>query len=422
MVSGFRPVETGRKPGRQAAEETERATLWSCGPEKGQAMLAITANWGLTDGSLGGSGPGAVQGWIDRIHAAVIRGSIDPGGRYQPADQVVLVLAGDTFDLLSSAAWASQVRPWHRGRRSHALRLAVLHEAIRRLRRPLGRLARWAGRGLAVPAADARGRPVDTLRRRAEMRVVILAGDRDQFLPDLAHAAANWGIQIGLGWSDGRHEVCHGHAFDPAGFSSAAACLPDAAQPTLAESIAVDLLVPFGVSLRGMPAVWRRLGPGFPRLLATGLSRLPSGIAATLAGLPEPLAAAVASAWARSIDRWLTAAHREPPAFDGGFDATADLAGWLAGAASVGRPPAPLPWLSITPPPPVAGRIQICGHLAPSEASAGVIGLDGAEPKLLLRPRPAAAVTLTQLGLEPQREAIVCVGRGGSGRGIVDAA
>jgi hypothetical protein len=391
-------------------------------------MLAVTANWGLTDGSLGGPRAAAVEGWLDRIEAAIVRGSFDAAGRYRPVDEVVLVIAGDTFDPLFTVAWAGRLRPWHGGRRGRDARLAVAREALRLARRPLGRLARWARHGLIVPAADGRGRPVDTLRHRAEMRVVMLAGDRDRFLTDLAGEAAAWGIQIGLGWSDGRHDVSHGHEFDPAWFSAPTGCAADgwASLPTLAESVVVDLLVPFAIAVRDVGPAWRCLGPGLAQLAAVALDRLPSGIAAVLAALPGSLGAPVATMWARAVEQWLQAARREPPAHDADFDLAAELADRFASVTDQGdqatRPLAAWPWLTTSPPPQQPDRISILGHIAASDPTTGMVGLGTREPSLFLRSRPTAPIVVAPLGPEPQREAIVRVGNCGPGCGVVDAA
>ena len=63
-------------------------------------MLGITANWGLSDGSLGGNPPAVAERWLDGLRLATIRAGFRRDGRYRPVEHVTLVFAGDTLDLL----------------------------------------------------------------------------------------------------------------------------------------------------------------------------------------------------------------------------------------------------------------------------------------------------------------------------------
>lgn len=389
-------------------------------------MLVVSANWGLTDGSLGGQGPAAASAWLDCIRAAVVRAGWGPTGRYRPVERLTIVLAGDTFDLLFSERWSGSVRPWHGGREAREARLAVAARAVAAARRPIATLHRWVRQGLVVPAADRRGRPVETMRARVEVDVVALAGDREG---DLASTAGDpiWrGIHLGSAWCDGRHAIRHGHEFDPMRYVEGRVALRQDARPTLAESVVVDLLVPFSVTVRSMPEHRELARPTLTALAAADLGDVVPLVAQLLAGSAASGREALTTAWRRAVDGWDAAVRREPPAHEAGFDAPSELGAWFAtagGPGTTGPAPAAIRWLAAAPPAAVQGRISIFGHLSAAVIASGpVLGLGGKAPLLLVEPRPQGPLEIVDLGTRPRESAIVRVGAPATGRDNIDAA
>jgi hypothetical protein len=392
-------------------------------------MLGITANWGLTDGSLGGTPPAQACRWLDAVRLAAIRAGRCRDGRYRAIEQVRLVFAGDTLNLLLSDRWAGNDRPWHGGCRGRTARLEVVAATLREARIPLGTLRRWTRDGLGVPVANGHGCPTGQCLSRAAVEVVVLLGDHDAGLGELSTLGARLGIQIGGVWSDGVHEVRHGHELDPV-WSPASGWgeLPGAEiQPTLGESLVVDLLVPFAVGLRERPAVWRIARPFVGRLSAAGPDAFPALISPLLLGLPPAERSTIADGWRTAVDRWFTATLRDPPASDVEFDLPAALAPWLASAVGRRLPGDGLPpvirQLEMARPQSSPGFSVVLGHLAgPSVDCGSVVGLGDEPPRLLVQPRIGAAVECTWLGSPPPNSGIVSVGTASAGGRLVDAA
>lgn len=387
-------------------------------------MLVVTANWGMTDGSLGGRGPASASAWLQSVRAAVVRAGCGPAGHYHPVDGLTLVLAGDTFDLLLSERWAGRVRPWHGGRQAREARLAVAARAVAAARRPIATLCRWVRHGLPVPAADARGRPVETIRSRVEVDVIALVGDRDG---DLASAAGGptWrDFRIGSAWCDGRHTIRHGQEFDPMRFAQGGHADRLDARPTLAESVVVDLIVPFALAVRSMPGGWGRARPRMATLAAADLLDVVPLVAKLIAGSAGNDRRAMATAWRRAVDGWVAAVRREPPRHEAGFDLPIELAAWLATAAGpTGPVPAAVRWLAAAAPPAVPGQVSIFGHLpAAATATGPVLGLGGGPPMLLVRPRSVGPLEIVDLGTRAREPAIVRVGAPAAGCNSIDAA
>ncbi len=389
-------------------------------------MLVVTANWGLTDGSLGGHGPASANAWLERIRAAVVRAGWGPAGRYRPVERLTLVLAGDTFDVLFSERWAGRVKPWHGGRHGREARLGVAARAVAAARRPIATLRRWIRQGLAVPAADRRGRPVETIRARVEVDVVALAGDRDGDLASWAGGSIWRGFHLGSAWCDDRHAISHGHEFDPIRFTEGGNALRQDAGPTLAESVVVDLIVPFAVTVRSMPGEWELAKPMMTALAAADLGGVVPLIAKLIGGSAASGRSALATGWRRAVDGWVAAVRREPPQHEAGFDAPIEIAAWFATAGGpdpIGLVPASIRWLAAAAPSAVPGQISIFGHLpAGPNATGPVLGLGGGTPMLLAEPRSHGPLEIVDLGTRPRESAIVRVGAPEAGRGSIDAA
>ena len=392
-------------------------------------MLGITANWGVSDGSLGGTPAALAERWLDALRRAVIRAGRRRDGRYEPVEQVTLVFAGDTLDLLLTDRWSGRERPWHAGRRGRMARLEVLSAALRVARRPIARLRYWARYGMVVPAADARGRPTRRIFSRVAVEPVLLLGDRDTDLGTLSAGGARLGFRIGGVWSDANHEIRHGHEVDPLRCrAEVGGRLPaESGQPTLAQSLAVDLVVPFAVGLRDNPAAWRSLKPMLGQLVSGGPGEMKETIARLLARLAASAREAVADHWRRSVDRWFTAARSDTPAHELEFDAPAVLAAWLESAGDRSRAAPHLPLaigrLEVAPPSGCSGRTMVLGHVAgPFADGRGILGLGGEFPRLMTRPRPDAAPEVAWLGPPAQDSRIVRVGNTVAGGCFVDAA
>lgn len=270
-------------------------------------MLVATANWAIPDGTVAALPRAALYARLfDDIHSAAVRAGMRHGGRYRPIERLVVVLAGDTFDGLVSARWVDDVRPWERGRRATARHEEVLAVAARNARRPLAALARLARRGVVVPSADRRGRPVVTERVVVPVHLVVLAGDRDAALEGLCGQAWSQrrGIGIGSLWDGDGWCVVHGSACDPLAAGEG--------RPNLLQSIAIDLLARFGATLAARPG-WAGFGRKIVRTLADGqLLDMPLRLGAALLAIAGHgvEAAGISAAWLRSVERWDREARR----------------------------------------------------------------------------------------------------------------
>jgi hypothetical protein len=385
-------------------------------------MLAVTSNWLLSDGSLVPARAATATGWLAVLRRAVLRTGFGRDGRYRPVDSLCLVLAGDTFELLVSDVWAGQARPWHAGHRANAARARPLAAAARAARPAVQRLVRWRRRGLPVPVADAHGRPSLHRLRRIPLDIFMLAGDRDAWLVEAAREADRLGIAVGEEWSAGGIGIRHGHDLDPLCHAAVAAGLPR--PPTLAESIAVDLVVPFAVAVREDPVAWPALRGALAALAAASPAAMPAVIAGVARTWPAGSRSArrVLATWGRGVASWWATARRELPTSGTEYDVVDALAGWLERATTgeAGQAPAAVAALEMLEPrPPVAGRI-VLGHVP---SMAGVTGLGTAGgPHLAVVQRPGNPDWLESLGSAVVGSNVVAIGVAPAGQAIVDAA
>ena len=178
-------------------------------------MLVVTSNWALGDGTLVPAAA-AWHGMLSAaIHRAVLRAGVRGDGSYRPIDRLDLVLAGDTFDWLSSSEWQSELKPWHGTAAAREAAARVARRSIQSARRLLGPVIHWARQGLPVPAAT-RGRP-GRMQVNIPVRVTLLAGDRDAAVDDyVGRRHDRQPVTVGSRWDDGRVTVRHGHDLDPA--------------------------------------------------------------------------------------------------------------------------------------------------------------------------------------------------------------
>lgn len=337
-------------------------------------MIVATANWLISDGSV--SRPpleAAVSAYLESIGRAAVRAGLRGDGRYQPVDEIALVLAGDTFDRLSSRRWLGRVKPWH-GWVARQVAEEVDAAILRNGRRILQMLAKRVLHGVGVPSADRRGRPDFVRLIRVPVRLIVLEGDRDTSLSALSVATTGvWprviesarldqgrialGIHFGADatTADGesvRIDVAHGHELDPccqstsdhAGDAREVECR--ARQPTLAESIQVDLISRFVWSLatHESPRI-RHVEQSLRRhaarmLVAASPLELPDRLEACLAGAVEDprdsadgrlemdaiTAGMVRDEWCHSVDRWRLSARIDEPVGPPGVDIVSALA------------------------------------------------------------------------------------------------
>lgn len=287
-------------------------------------MLVVTANWAIPDGSVA-SPPraAAFTRLLAEMRRAAMRAGVRHDGRYRPIERLAVVLAGDTLDGHVSGLWTGEVRPWHRSRRAAMRREAVLHAAARIGRRPIAALRRLACRGIAVPPADGRGRPMLQAGIVVPVHLVVLVGDRDAALDKIGVQASSTrgAVRFGSIWNGEGVAVAHGSACDPLTAGDD--------RPTLHESLAVDLLARFGSLLAeraGAAVVMRNV----IRVLADGHPlEMPARLGGVLRRLDERglETAWIAASWRRCVDGWERLA-RHAGCGDGHGELAA-IAGWM---------------------------------------------------------------------------------------------
>mgnify|MGYP001553930627 FL=1 len=377
-------------------------------------MLVVTSNWAFTDGSLGPPLCRTAGDWLPAVRRAIIRGGRGRDGRYRPVTTATLVLAGDTCDWLTSRVWSGRDRPWHGGRRAQQARLRVAAETFRVARPLAATILRWLRRGVPVPAADRRGRPSFGHQVRIPLRVVILAGDRDGWWAELPAAAGCEGLDVGESWSDGRHDVRHGHDLDPIAHRPCGELAGRPRQPTLRESLAVDLIVPFALDLHAVGGAWPRLRPRLPELAAAELPAVPGIVQRLVETVAREqgtaTAQAVADGWQRQVAAWHRIARREPPASEAEFDPVDAVAAWLAARGVGGRPPEVCERLATFPPEAHPGGAMVLGHPAADR------------PPALDCRLPDGRGWRETLGPEPSPSPVITVGRSIRSESIIDAA
>lgn len=280
------------------------------------AMIVITANWAIGDGSFGMGTAIDARPWLQSVHLAAHRGGFGRDGRYRPVHAVDVVFAGDTFDGLTSAVWTTAARPWHAGAMTTGRRQRVLEACVRRARGLLAGLARWVRRGLPVPAADRNGRPRVGELVKVPVRVVFLAGDRDAWLEDAATVAGRFGYGTGTVWGDDTVEVRHGAELDPLSGGAVPPGRPADRCPTLGESITVDLVARFGAVLLEHGHARRGVARLIASLGAVGPLDMPAALVHwMMTGRPQTVAVrpGIIDLWRYAVDAWHRVAHVDRP-------------------------------------------------------------------------------------------------------------
>lgn len=332
-------------------------------------MIVVASNWGIGDGTLVPPAAASLGFLAPTIHRAAIRAGVGTDGRHRPIDRLDIVLAGDTFDWLISAEWLGDAKPWHDSARSRERLAAVVRRSIRLGRAILGPLLGWVRRGLPLPsgmAAAGRGRSV-----RVPVRVTLLSGDRDAAVERMLGGRATF--TVGRRWDDGRVSIRHGHERDPACRESrGGGALAGDRPPTLAESVAVDLVARFAALVAVRKA---RVGGALRRIADAGVVGIPEAVGGwldALAGGPD--VGAVRDDWERSVEAWWRGARRCVPSCEAEFDVVDALARWLASAVrpDAERCPVAAGLGALVAAPAAGGPGSVEGHLRGSGPHAAV--------------------------------------------------
>ncbi|MFM7205092.1 MAG: hypothetical protein ACKO4T_00265 [Planctomycetaceae bacterium] len=352
-------------------------------------MLVVTANWAVGDGTLVPSGVRRHVAIPAAIHGAVHRAGVRSDGTYRPVDHVDVVLAGDTFDWLVSAEWLGRAKPWH-GREARDEWTRVVRHSVLAARRLLAPLVRWVRHGLEVPSA-VRGRPGRT-SVVVPVRLTLLAGDRDAALErHLDRGPRGWSPTVGTRWDDGRVAIRHGHDLDPACRHALGGPADTGRRPTLAESIAVDLVGRFAALAPQADPAWRGLAR---RLAVVGPADLPTAVGAwvesTRSRGDDTGVVDVLNGWRRCVEAWWHEARRAVPACEVEFDAVDAVAKALETAAR-GDSASDAGVASLRPPVPRGSPGTVLGHPRGPESASGVICLGGDAAAAPLGPAPVVA-------------------------------
>jgi hypothetical protein len=335
-------------------------------------MIVVTSNWALGDGTL----VPAAAAWHGTlpaaIHRAAIRAGIRSDGSYRPIERLDLVMAGDTFDWLLSAEWQSDVKPWHDTVAARQAAARVARRSIGAARRLLGPVIHWARQGLPVPAA-AGARP-GRAQIRIPARVTLLAGDRDAAIEQYVGGRRDrQPLTVGSRWDDGRLSIRHGHDLDPACRMGGDRRGSRNRPPTLAESVAVDLVGRFATAATPASGIGRLVrslaaaGPvGIPAVLSAHIGIASGGTGGDISGIGD--------AWRRCVDAWWHEARRLVPTCEVEFDAVDAIAGWFAGGFTEwNRVPKGI--ARLRPQPPRGSPGLVLGHVSSAVGDSAVVCL-----------------------------------------------
>lgn len=337
-------------------------------------MIIVASNWAIGDGTLVAAAPPPLATAATAMHRAAIRAGVREDGRYRPIDRLDIVLAGDTFDWLTSAEWLGDAKPWQASTRSAEILATIARRSMRQGRAVLGPLVRWARRGLPVPVTM-RDREGPRWTATVPVRVTLLGGDRDSGVEEIVRGRGPF--TVGRWWDDGRVSVRHGHESDPACRIASRTGVGIATRPpTLAESVGVELVARFAAMLADAPVRSR-----FPirRVAEAGVTGIPAAIAAwrTVAGAGRTEADGIAESWRRCVDSWWRQARRCVPSCEVEFDVIDALAAWLSAAVREGAEACPLAagFAALVPAAARGGTGSVFGHLRGTDAHGAAVGL-----------------------------------------------
>lgn len=299
-------------------------------------MLLVTSNWCVPDGSLlSGPTPGLVAAFREEVRRASLRAGVRADGQYEPVPGIAIVFAGDTFDWLTSSEWTGDVRPWEATRRAADARDRVAARSLRPAARLLATLSTWARRGLGVPDATRRGRPLAGSSVAVPVRISVLRGDRDRWIDRLGGGFGTAAMSVGHAWSDGSVTVRHGEEIE----------FPwqgDGREPTLGESLAVEVIARFGGSIADDARLRPRMAAMLRGIVMGRLGDAPTRLACWLgqrqrAGVFSASdRSAVVDAWNRAVCVWHRVARRLHLGRSGGIDMLDPVAEAMSLATDVG--------------------------------------------------------------------------------------
>jgi hypothetical protein len=305
-------------------------------------MLCITANWAIPDGTIAAPPP---RVRFERFWTGLRRSALQAGfrhdGRYRPIERIELVLAGDTFDFLLTSHWLGEARPWRRASRVQAVRQRVMEAAWLRGGEHLVELGTLFDRGIDVPVADRRGRPIVGSWTTVPLIVTLLAGDRDHGL-DAGAVARERDFRVGAEWTNGDVVVRHGAELDPLGDfaghvgpGAADTCGRNDRAPTLRESLIVELVSRFAMLLATVASSIDSRGSLIWGLAAASPLDMPGHLRGWLdrrlqrGMLDRRDEGLIIDAWAKAVEAWHRSARRMAPAVDVECDVVDDLAAYL---------------------------------------------------------------------------------------------
>lgn len=339
-------------------------------------MLVVTANWSIGDGTAYGPPPRtAIATFIRELRKAAWRAGFRADGRYRPPDAVHLVLAGDTFDGLTTLAWQGGTRPWRGGPRCRAVADRIAEAATRQGARLLATLAGLRRNGLPIPAADARGRPTPAFTQPTPVSITCLVGDRDGVLDGrwFAAAGSRHGISIGTEQTSDALVIRHGSESDPlCGLPGMPA---EGRPPTLGETLSVDLLGEFTRRLHAAATNPGAVAPLIRRLATAPPLQMPLVFSGSLSPGDHPSTAvptAIAhDAWQRAVQYWHACARVTAPEAAVEHDVVDAVAAWMSAAvAPRPRPPEEvMTSLRARITAPAAGPLVVLGHPPPAALS-----------------------------------------------------
>ncbi|QDS97098.1 metallophosphoesterase family protein [Adhaeretor mobilis] len=253
-------------------------------------MLVIISDLHLTDGTSGQTiSPGAFELLGERLADLAAAASFRRDGRYEPIEQIDLVLLGDVLDVIRSNRWLkTTARPWgdptDEGFFSTVAEITA--ETLRQNDRSFSQFRRLARDGVTIPCATRDGRPVTELTIPVPVRTHYMVGNHDWFfhLPGEKYNRLRSQVATHMGlatypdapfphepWESNellqsmrRHKVFarHGDVFDPFNFEG------DRNSSSLGDVIVIELLNRFGLQVE------RELGDDLPLSALAGLREI----------------------------------------------------------------------------------------------------------------------------------------------------
>lgn len=209
-------------------------------------MLVIVSDLHLTDGTTARTlDADAFRMFVERMQDMAVRASWRADDRYRPLDGIDIVLLGDVFDLVNSAAWLTgPVRPWSSDSATAEQTSQIVTDILQHNHESIAILESLANRGaIRIPMATNDGKPAfDVPLQPVPVRLYYMVGDADWLLYRSGAAMNEVRRQVckSLGLTNAadtpfphdpsecpqlsrtlsRHRVCarHGDVFDPLSF------------------------------------------------------------------------------------------------------------------------------------------------------------------------------------------------------------